>query len=184
MTLRCECTIRVAVSTSRALPCGKCWYGEFRDASARLSESVSPAACTPTSWIAATVLARSRARGRREVVGSLSVHMEGMSCPRPSPPQVPSHHATLLGLGVYRPRRVVPNAEIVDLIDSSDEWIRTRSGITARAWAEQDETIVSMSVAGAGDALAAGIEVEQVDAVVLATSSQMVLGLSSAVVAS
>lgn len=95
----------------------------------------------------------------------------------------PVAHTALLGLGVYRPRRVVPNAEIVDLIDSSDEWIRTRSGIAARGWAEPDETIVSMSVAAARDALAAaGLAADQVDAVVLATSSQMVLGPSAGAV--
>lgn len=95
----------------------------------------------------------------------------------------PVTHAALLGLGVYRPRRVVPNAEIVDLIDSSDEWIRTRSGITARGWAGPDETIVGMSVAAARDALtAAGLVADQIDAVVLATSSQMVLGPSAGAV--
>ncbi|WP_194820096.1 beta-ketoacyl-ACP synthase III [Nocardia sp. XZ_19_385] len=89
----------------------------------------------------------------------------------------------MLGLGVYRPRRVVPNAEIVDRIESSDEWIRTRSGIGARRWAEPDETIVEMSAAAARKALAAtGIDTEQVDAVVLATSSQMVLGPAAAAV--
>lgn len=92
-------------------------------------------------------------------------------------------HAALLGLGVYRPRRVVPNSEIVDRIDSTDEWIRTRSGITARGWAEPDETIVSMSVAAARAALtAADLVAEQIDAVVLATSSQMVLGPSAGAV--
>ncbi|MFF0815912.1 beta-ketoacyl-ACP synthase III [Rhodococcus sp. NPDC003318] len=95
----------------------------------------------------------------------------------------PVAHAALLGLGAYRPRRVVPNAEIVDRIDSSDEWIRTRSGITARHWAEPDETIVSMSVAAARDALtAAGLVADEIDAVVLATSSQMVLGPSAGAV--
>ncbi|MBF6138298.1 ketoacyl-ACP synthase III [Nocardia otitidiscaviarum] len=89
----------------------------------------------------------------------------------------------MLGLGVYRPRRIVPNAEIVDRINSSDEWIRTRSGIAARHWAEPDETIVSMSTAASRDALAAaGIDAEQIDAVVLATSSQMVLGPSAGAV--
>lgn len=92
----------------------------------------------------------------------------------------PVAHAALLGLGVYRPRRVVPNSEIVGKIDSSDEWIRTRSGIEARHWAGADETIVSMSTAAARDALhAAGLEAGQVDAVILATSSQMVLGPSA-----
>ncbi|TDM25124.1 3-oxoacyl-ACP synthase, partial [Macrococcoides caseolyticum] len=56
--------------------------------------------------------------------------------PAPIATATPAAHAALLGLGVYRPRRVVPNSEIVDRIDSSDEWIRTRSGITARGWAE------------------------------------------------
>ncbi len=95
----------------------------------------------------------------------------------------PVTHAALLGLGVYRPRRVVPNAEIVDRIDSSDEWIKTRSGITSRRWADDDETIVSMSVAASRDALAAaGLEADQIDAVVLATSSLMVLGPSAGAV--
>lgn len=95
----------------------------------------------------------------------------------------PVTHTTLLGLGAYRPRRVVPNAEIVDRINSSDEWIQTRSGIKARRWADADETIVSMSVAASRDALAAaGVAAEQIDAVVLATSSQMVLGPSAAAV--
>ncbi len=39
------------------------------------------------------------------------------------------------GLGAYRPRRVVPNSEIVDAIDSTDEWIQQRSGIKQRRWA-------------------------------------------------
>jgi len=53
-------------------------------------------------------------------------------------------HTRLLGLGVYRPSRVVPNSEIVDAIDSSDEWIRTRSGIVERRWATPEETVQVM----------------------------------------
>lgn len=103
--------------------------------------------------------------------------------PTPIATAVPVTHTGILGLGVYRPRRVVPNAEIVDRIDSSDEWIRTRSGIAARHWAEPDETIVSMSVAAARDALtAAGVAAAEIDAVILATSSQMVLGPSAGAV--
>ncbi|MCX4093461.1 beta-ketoacyl-ACP synthase III [Nocardia sp. alder85J] len=95
----------------------------------------------------------------------------------------PVAHAAILGLGVYRPRRIVPNADIIDRIDSSDEWIRSRSGIASRRWAEADETIVSMSVAAARDALtAARLEAGAVDAVILATSSQMVLGPSAGAV--
>ena len=58
----------------------------------------------------------------------------------------PAPHSAILGFGGYRPRRVVDNAEIVTMIDSSDEWIRTRSGIIERRWAEPDETVQMMSV--------------------------------------
>ncbi|MQY24579.1 beta-ketoacyl-ACP synthase III [Nocardia aurantia] len=95
----------------------------------------------------------------------------------------PVAHAALLGLGVYRPRRIVPNADIIDRIDSSDEWIRTRSGIASRRWADADETIVSMSADAARAALAAArLDAEAIDAVILATSSQMVLGPSAGAV--
>ena len=59
-----------------------------------------------------------------------------------------SPYARVLGIGGYRPRRVVDNAEICTYIDSSDEWIRTRSGIGERRWASPDETVQMMSVVG------------------------------------
>jgi 3-oxoacyl-(acyl-carrier-protein) synthase III len=83
-------------------------------------------------------------------------------------------HAALLGLGAYRPSRVVPNSEIVDAIDSSDEWIQTRSGIKQRRWATPEETVQVMSVAAARDALAdAGIDARQIDCVIVATVSHL-----------
>jgi 3-oxoacyl-[acyl-carrier-protein] synthase III len=64
----------------------------------------------------------------------------------------------------------VPNSEIVDLIDSSDEWIRERSGIVSRRFAAPEETVVDMSEAAAREAItAAGLEPSQISAVVLAT---------------
>jgi len=82
--------------------------------------------------------------------------------------------ATILGLGAYRPRRVVPNAEVVEAIDSSDEWIQQRSGIKSRRFAGADETVQMMSVSAARDAItAAGIEPSQVDAVLVATVSHL-----------
>jgi 3-oxoacyl-[acyl-carrier-protein] synthase-3 len=82
--------------------------------------------------------------------------------------------ATLLGLGAYRPRRVVPNSEIVDAIDSSDEWIQQRSGIKTRRRASEDESVQMMSVSAARDAIAAaGLEPRQVDAVIVATVSHL-----------
>src|SRR5689334_384710 len=81
-----------------------------------------------------------------------------------------AEHARILGVGGYRPERVVPNSEIVDLIDSSDEWIRERSGIVSRRFAAPEETVVDMSEAAAREAItAAGLEPSQISAVVLAT---------------
>jgi 3-oxoacyl-(acyl-carrier-protein) synthase III len=81
-------------------------------------------------------------------------------------------HARILGLGAYRPTRVVPNSEIVDRIDSSDEWIQQRSGIKERRWAGPEETVESMSLAAAREAVErSGIDPRQIDAVVVATVS-------------
>ncbi len=83
-----------------------------------------------------------------------------------------ARHARIWGVGGYRPRRVVPNAEIVDAIDSSDEWIRERSGIIERRWAGEGESVVEMSESASRDALAmAGLNPEQVSAVIVATVS-------------
>ncbi|MET8554796.1 ketoacyl-ACP synthase III [Streptomyces sp. NPDC004959] len=81
-------------------------------------------------------------------------------------------YARILGVGGYRPHRVVPNDVILETIDSSDEWIRSRSGIESRHWAGPDETVTAMSVEAGGKALAdAGITPEQVGAVVVSTVS-------------
>jgi 3-oxoacyl-[acyl-carrier-protein] synthase-3 len=83
-------------------------------------------------------------------------------------------HAAILGLGSYRPSRVVTNDEICEHIDSSDEWIRTRSGIIERRWAEPDETVQMMSVAAARTALErADVAPGQLDCVVVATVSHL-----------
>ncbi len=81
-----------------------------------------------------------------------------------------TRHSQILGVGDYRPSRIVPNSEIVDLIDSSDEWIRERSGIESRRYASADESVVDMSVAAGQKALkAAGITAAQLSAVIVAT---------------
>jgi 3-oxoacyl-[acyl-carrier-protein] synthase-3 len=85
-----------------------------------------------------------------------------------------SQHTAILGLGAYRPSRIVPNADVVGGIDSSDEWIQQRSGIKQRRWATPEETVQMMSVSSSRDALAqAGLEPEQIDCVVVATVSHM-----------
>jgi 3-oxoacyl-[acyl-carrier-protein] synthase III len=81
-------------------------------------------------------------------------------------------YARILGVGGYRPTRVVPNEVILEHIDSSDEWIRSRSGIASRHWAGPDETVAEMSIEAGGKALAsAGISAADVDAVIVATVS-------------
>jgi 3-oxoacyl-[acyl-carrier-protein] synthase III len=90
-------------------------------------------------------------------------------------------YAGILGIGAYRPARLVPNSEIVDAIDSSDEWIQQRSGIKTRGIADDSETIVAMSVAASRDALAqAGLDARQVDCVVVATVSHLLQTPSAA----
>ena len=83
-------------------------------------------------------------------------------------------HATILGVGAYRPARVVPNIDVIEAIDSSDEWIQQRSGIKQRRWADDGETVQMMSVEASRKALAhAGLEAAQIDCVVVATVSHM-----------
>ena len=79
-------------------------------------------------------------------------------------------HARIWGFGGFRPERVVPNSELVEAIDSSDEWIQERSGIQSRRWAGPNDTVVSMSDAAARDAIAAaGIEISQIEAIIVST---------------
>jgi 3-oxoacyl-[acyl-carrier-protein] synthase-3 len=83
-------------------------------------------------------------------------------------------YAAILGLGSYRPSRLVPNADVIEAIDSSDEWIQQRSGIIERRWATPEETVQVMSVSAAREALAdAGVEPGQLDCVIVATVSHM-----------
>lgn len=81
-------------------------------------------------------------------------------------------YARILGVGGYRPTRVVPNEVILETIDSSDEWIRSRSGIETRHWANAEETVAAMSIEASGKAIAdAGISAEQIGGVIVSTVS-------------
>ncbi len=85
-----------------------------------------------------------------------------------------AQHAAILGLGAYRPSRVIPNSEVVEAIDSTDEWIQQRSGIKQRRWATPDETVQLMSVSAAREAIErAGIAPAQIDCVVVATVTHL-----------
>jgi 3-oxoacyl-[acyl-carrier-protein] synthase-3 len=85
-------------------------------------------------------------------------------------PSVHNRHSRIVGVGAYRPSRVVTNEEICTLIDSNDEWIRERSGIVSRRWAAEDESVVDMAVAAGGKALAnAGVAADEIGLVLVAT---------------
>ncbi|MEU9191150.1 beta-ketoacyl-ACP synthase III [Streptomyces sp. NPDC048484] len=80
----------------------------------------------------------------------------------------------IVGLGAYRPARIVYNDEVIRSIDSSDEWIRRRSGIVSRRFAEPDETVVTMAAEAAVKALAqAGVAPGAVGTVLLASMSHL-----------
>jgi 3-oxoacyl-(acyl-carrier-protein) synthase III len=83
---------------------------------------------------------------------------------------VPAPQAAILGVGAYRPARSVSNEEICEQIDSTDEWIRTRTGIAARRWAGPDESLESMAAAAAAEALdGAGVDAASLGMVLVAT---------------
>jgi len=80
--------------------------------------------------------------------------------------------SVVIGVGHYLPERVVPNAEFEKTLDTSDEWIRSRSGIERRHFAAEDETTSDLATHAAQAALAdAGIEAGDIDAIILATST-------------
>lgn len=82
--------------------------------------------------------------------------------------------ARIYGIGGYRPSRVVTNEEICTMIDSSDEWIRTRSGIEERRWATEDETVRSMSVGAARKAIErSGVDPAEIGCVIVATVTHL-----------
>lgn len=78
----------------------------------------------------------------------------------------------MLGIGAYRPTRLVSNDEVCEVLDSSDEWIFERSGIRNRRWISGDETARSMAAEAAGRAIRnSGVPKDKIGALILATNS-------------
>lgn len=76
------------------------------------------------------------------------------------------------GVGHYLPERVVENAEFADKIDTTDEWIKTRTGISRRHFAAEGQTTSQMATLAAQAALKdAGLVPDDIDAIILATST-------------
>ena len=80
--------------------------------------------------------------------------------------------AVVKGVGHYLPQRIVPNSEFEATLDTSDEWIRTRSGIERRHFAAEGETTSDLAANAARAALAsAGLEADDLDTIIVATST-------------
>ena len=78
----------------------------------------------------------------------------------------------IVGLGHYRPDRVVTNDDLAQIMDTNDEWIQARVGIAERRFAAADESVASMGAQAGAKALAeAGLQPEQIDTVITATCS-------------
>ena len=80
--------------------------------------------------------------------------------------------AQVAGCGAYLPERVMTNADLARIIDTSDEWILTRTGIRQRHLAADGEVTSDLALAAAERAIAdAGIKVDDIDLIVLATAT-------------
>ena len=80
--------------------------------------------------------------------------------------------AAVQGVGHYLPDRIVPNSAFEASVDTSDEWIRSRSGIERRHFAAEGQMTSDLATRAAQAALAdAGMDANQVDAIIVATST-------------
>ena len=80
--------------------------------------------------------------------------------------------SVVAGCGAYLPERVMTNAEIAKIVDTTDDWIVQRTGIRQRHIAADGERTSDLALAAARDALAkAGIPADEVDLIVLATAT-------------
>ncbi|SHE61472.1 3-oxoacyl-[acyl-carrier-protein] synthase III [Loktanella atrilutea] len=83
-----------------------------------------------------------------------------------------TRRAVVLGVGHYLPDRIVPNSWFAETLDTSDEWIKSRSGIERRHFAAEGQTTSDLASRAAKAALAdAGMQGSDIDAIILATST-------------
>lgn len=85
-------------------------------------------------------------------------------------------NVAMLGIGAYRPKRLVSNEEVCEVLDSTPEWIYERTGVRNRRWISGDETLQSISAAAGERAIVnSGIDRSKIGALILATSSWLTL---------
>ncbi len=81
-------------------------------------------------------------------------------------------HSIIIGTGSYLPPKILTNADLEKIVDTSDEWITQRSGIKERHIAADDESTGDMALAAARNAIeAAGISPDEIDGVIVATTT-------------
>jgi len=81
-------------------------------------------------------------------------------------------YSRIVGTGRYLPERVMTNFDLEKIVDTSDEWIRTRTGVERRHVCRDDETVSDMCIEAAKIAIAdAGVSVDEIDLVITGTTS-------------
>jgi 3-oxoacyl-[acyl-carrier-protein] synthase III len=92
---------------------------------------------------------------------------------------------TITGLGCYVPEKVLTNDDLAALVDTSDEWIRTRTGIRERRIASQSQAMSDLALPAAAAALAdSGLDPKEIDLIVVATvTPDMVMPATAALIA-
>ena len=81
-------------------------------------------------------------------------------------------NSRILSTGSYLPSYIRTNAELEKMVDTSDEWIVTRSGIRERRIAAEDETVATMGFEAAKNAIeAAQINPQDIELIIVATTS-------------
>ena len=77
----------------------------------------------------------------------------------------------ITGIGFHVPKQLVTNQDLTSIMDTSDEWIKTRSGIEQRRWVQGDEAASDLAIPASIKAMEmAGVNPEDIDVVVVAVS--------------
>ena len=81
-------------------------------------------------------------------------------------------YSRIVGTGRYLPERIMTNADLEKIVDTTDEWIRTRTGVERRHVVEPDQTTSDMCVEAAKKAMdAAGVKPQDIDMVITGTTT-------------
>src|SRR5437868_9385976 len=82
----------------------------------------------------------------------------------------PPRNAFIAGIGAYLPKKILTNVDLEKMVDTTDEWIVTRTGIKERRIAEKDELTSDMAAAAARQALdSAAVSPADVDLIICGT---------------